>query len=177
MHRCTGPLRHKLSAGSYKHLSPARTNARVKARKCVRTQVRTYFRKDFQDIRWNIVYIYMYISCTISQVSIICDMIFTGENIRMDVNKYVTLSLPGQMPESIVYFVDYTIRLCQTTCWSIYQTTKCQSICQTTCQCHLQEIVGYAKICVRLHVTLDIRYVRKTFGIYVRMYGMSEDIS
>lgn len=38
--------------------------------------------------------------------------------------------------------------------------------------------VGYVKICVRLHVTLDVRgYVRITFGIYVRMYGMSEDIS
>jgi hypothetical protein len=41
-----------------------------------------------------------------------------------------------------------------------------------------KKLVGYAKICVRLHVTLDVRgYVRITFGIYARMYGMSEDIS
>ena len=131
MHRRTGPLRHKLCAGFYRHLSPVGRNARVHARKCVRINIRTYFRISVRTL---------YISCIISEVSIICDMTVTGETIRMDVKRMSHEACQIKCQNILYIFIDYTMRLCQTTCQSIYQTTsQTKCLCQTTCQSDFQE--------------------------------------
>ena len=67
-------------------------------------------------------------------------MTVTGENIRMDVKRMSHEACQIKCQNILYIFIDYTMRLCQTTCQSIYQTTsETKCLCQTTCQSDFQE--------------------------------------